>query len=141
VVAIALERHRCLTGAYPKSLADLVPRFLKSEPLDFIDGGPLRYERVGEKQFILYSPGADCFDNGGVSKRLARERSIRETGVDIVWPRTATAAELEHFNLALDIARRLREGEQVNIPEDFKIPIYIQIFLRQTSPGLLPEGR
>jgi len=139
IVAIALERYRLLHGTYPETLADLAPRFLKSVPLDFIDGKPLRYQHLGEGQFVLYSPGVDCRDNGGVLKKLIRDPSFRSSGVDLVWPRAATASELENFNEALDISRRLRKGEDVNIPESFQVPPYLRREFRTLAPSVAPE--
>src|SRR5262249_29164721 len=43
VAAIALELYRRAHGAYPASLAELVPEFLPTVPVDRFDGNPLKY--------------------------------------------------------------------------------------------------
>ena len=65
ITAIALERYRGKHGAYPPALATLVPEFLKTPPVDFMDGQPLRYRLTDDGHFILYSVGLDCVDDGG----------------------------------------------------------------------------
>jgi cell division protein FtsL len=94
ITAIALERYRGKHGAYPNSLAQLSPEFLKAVPLDFMDGQPLRYRPTADGHFLLYSVGLDCVDDGG--KPPAPDFSpfgSFEHGmfavpkhVDIVWP-------------------------------------------------------
>ena len=106
ITAIALDRYRGKHGAYPPSLSVLTPEFLKNPPLDFMDGQPLRYRLTDEGHFILYSVGLDCVDNGG--KALTHEQRARvmranqDAGIfdaapetDIVWPRPASAADVE----------------------------------------------
>jgi hypothetical protein len=66
-MALALERHRLRTGAFPKSLAELVPRELPSVHTDGY-GEPFRYEATDEKTILLYSCGADGKDAGGHPK-------------------------------------------------------------------------
>jgi len=106
VTALALERYRGRHGLYPKTLEQLVPEVLKSLPTDFMDGHPLRYRAGDDGQFELYSVGLDCVDNGG---RMRAARSTRlpyfeapaafgpQKGADLVWPRGASAAEVEEL--------------------------------------------
>jgi hypothetical protein len=62
---IALHAHKLEYNAYPKSLNELTPRYLKTIPLDpFADNQPLQYKRVGN-EYSLYSVGPDCVDNNG----------------------------------------------------------------------------
>jgi hypothetical protein len=83
VAALALARFRNRYGAYPQSLEELVPAYLPCSTVDFMDGKPLRYHRTREAQFLLYSVGLDCVDQGG----LAGPRSLCEdAGTDLVWP-------------------------------------------------------
>ncbi len=108
VAAIALERFHVRHGAYPKSLADLAPEFVKATPVDFIDGQPLRYSVTDDGHFLLYSVGLDCVDDGGKmppgrDERFAMLQSMRGGGApvqsdsDIVWPLPATdAATMAH---------------------------------------------
>jgi len=80
VTVAALERHRLATGGYPKSLGDLVPRFLAKVPLDPMDGRPLRYRVNADGSFTLYSIGANQTDDQGVFE------SQRGQDLDWVWP-------------------------------------------------------
>jgi len=106
ITAIALERYRGRRGSYPKALQELVPEWLKTPPLDFMDGKPLRYHLTDDGHFVLYSVGLDCVHNGGEMRRprtrgmpydpVAAEFGFRE-GTDLVWPRPASAAEAERM--------------------------------------------
>ena len=61
--AVAVARYRRAHGeAWPGSLADLVPDFLPSVPVDPYDGKPLRYDA---KRHLLWSAGSDLRDDGG----------------------------------------------------------------------------
>jgi hypothetical protein len=101
VTAIALERYRGKYNSYPKTLGDLAPEFLKTVPVDFMDGQPLRYRLTDDGHFVLYSVGLDCVDNGGIIQ--TREQRIRANweadpfGVspeaDLIWPRPVSSAE------------------------------------------------
>jgi hypothetical protein len=94
IAALALERYHTRRGAYPTTLADLAPDFLKTEPLDFMDGKPLRYQLNTDGHYLLYSVGLDRADDGG--KMPGNERlgapglpAARLAGTpagDIVWP-------------------------------------------------------
>ena len=103
ITAIGLERYRARHGAYPQTLAGLSPEFLKTAPVDFMDGQPLRYRVTGDGHFVLYSVGLDGVDNGGnMQTRQQRMQALREsraTGVapegDIVWPRPPGAATMQ----------------------------------------------
>lgn len=70
---IAIERYRIARGRYPVALADLVPDFMPSVPLDSWANAPLCYLRIDSvsdphgRGYILYSVGADFADNGGTS--------------------------------------------------------------------------
>ena len=64
-VACALERYRLVHGQLPDTLPALVPEFLASVPHDVIDGEPLRYRRLPDSQYVLYSVGWNGVDDGG----------------------------------------------------------------------------
>ena len=65
MVALALRAYRVEHGAYPKSLPELAPAYLRKIPDDpFALKGPLRYKLVGNKP-VLYSVGPDARDEGG----------------------------------------------------------------------------
>ena len=63
--AIAAERYRIGHGAFPVTLADLVPGYLDHLPGDpFLEGEPLHY-RTLEGGYLLYSVGHNHQDEGG----------------------------------------------------------------------------
>ena len=65
LTALALRAYKLEHGAYPASLAALVPQYLKAVPADpFALSGSLRYKRQGAV-FLLYSVGPDGKDNAG----------------------------------------------------------------------------
>jgi hypothetical protein len=64
--AVALERYRLAHGEYPESLDALAPKFIAQVPHDVIGGGPLKYRRASDGQFVLYSVGWNERDDGGV---------------------------------------------------------------------------
>jgi hypothetical protein len=89
-VACALERHRLARGSHPETLAQLVPEFLPSVPRDLIDGQSLRYHRVPEGGFDLYSIGFDGKDDGGAP--VEPEAQDATASGDWCWPRAVSAA-------------------------------------------------
>lgn len=104
ITAIALERYRGRHGSYPPTLQALVPALLQQVPVDFMDGQPLHYRLMEDSHFVLYSVGLDCVDNGGEMRRLRRsefpyngprDSLLLLQGPDLVWPRPATAAEVQ----------------------------------------------
>lgn len=102
LTAIALERQHARTGAYPDDLAALNMKAVRgaSNPvIDFMDGRPLRYRRLKEGHFILYSTGLDCKDDGGNGATQNRygARPLNfgpQEGKDILWPRSAAQEEI-----------------------------------------------
>lgn len=103
ITAIALKRYQLKHGDYPSSLADLVPQFLSSVPRDPVDGQPLRYRRMADGRFLLYSIGENGKDDGGdgsVPIRTANNFRFRWTNpdaLDWVWPQPATPAEIQAY--------------------------------------------
>ena len=81
ITVAALERHRLGTGGYPKTLDDLVPRFLTTVPLDPMDGQPQRYRLNTDGTFTLYSVGPNHTDDGGV---MSKSKDAEHP--DWVWP-------------------------------------------------------
>ncbi|MBL8797104.1 MAG: hypothetical protein JNM56_24600 [Planctomycetia bacterium] len=73
VVALAAERYRLATGAWPASLADLVPKYLPAVPVDLYDGKPLRYARDDEG-VVIWSVGPDGHDDGGKPTLVPEDR-------------------------------------------------------------------
>lgn len=80
--ACALERHRIDVGSYPESLEALVPRWLAVLPLDPMDQRPLRYARVSDDRFRVWSIGGNATDDGG---SLAQAAEVPLRSLDWVW--------------------------------------------------------
>ncbi|HEY4415817.1 MAG TPA: hypothetical protein VGO57_09005 [Verrucomicrobiae bacterium] len=120
ITAIALERYCGKHGVYPKSLAGLVPEFLNTVPLDFMDGQPLRYHLTDNGRFILYSIGDNGVDDDGqIQTRKQRRENDRESlssdrliQSDIVWPQAATPGEMADAERQSQIARANETDEQ-----------------------------
>jgi hypothetical protein len=63
-IAFALAAYRADTGAYPKALADLAPKYLAAVPDDLFSGKPLIYKPT-EKGYLFYSVGPNGKDDDG----------------------------------------------------------------------------
>ena len=64
--ALALHAYSKENGAPPRSLDQLVPRYLRRPPPDpFALGKPLQLRLRGRNPYVLYSIGPDGRDNGG----------------------------------------------------------------------------
>ncbi len=83
--ACALERHRIAEGDYPDRLDALVPRWLPTVPADPIDQQPLRYARVDDDQFRLWSVAENGIDEDG-SVTPAPELRLRSPDWAWTWP-------------------------------------------------------
>ena len=124
ITALALERYRGQHGAYPKALQELAPQLVRNPPEDFMDGKPLRYRLTDDGHFVLYSVGLDCTDDGGKMPLRGPRGLTYQNGrpiatppeIDVVWPRPATAVEVEHF-LQEQINARQKQADQA---EDFE---------------------
>ena len=64
-LAIALERWRLAHGAYPETLAELVPDFIAAVPVDTYSRKPMIYRRQDGGTFLLYGVGQNRTDDGG----------------------------------------------------------------------------
>jgi hypothetical protein len=64
IVMLAAERFRQERGAWPNSLDELCPTYLKAVPKDPFDGSPLRYKRLADS-VVIYSIGKKRSDGGG----------------------------------------------------------------------------
>jgi HEAT repeats len=103
ITALAVERYYGKYKHYPETLQPLTPEFLKSAPVDFMNGQPLHYRVTQGGHFVLYSVGPDGTDNGGrIETRPSREerfgRLMNATATvalsDIVWPLVSSSAEV-----------------------------------------------
>ena len=52
-------------GAFPETLAELVPDFITAVPVDTYSHQPLIYRRKEGGTFLLYGVGKNRADNGG----------------------------------------------------------------------------
>ena len=97
VAAIAIQRHQLRHGGPPPNLAALVPEFLESVPIDYMDGQPLRYRLEADGGFCLYSVGLDGQDDGGDSQPAAPWRKYSDAwdGRDNAWPRRTSEKQEE----------------------------------------------
>jgi hypothetical protein len=86
--AIALKRYSLKYHKPPASLEALVPEFLPTVPVDYMDGKPVRYRLKAEGNFLLYSVGADGEDDGGDTRLSAGKTNARVywDRRDFVWP-------------------------------------------------------
>jgi hypothetical protein len=70
----ALERYQRAHGRYPATLAELVPAYMKTVPIDICTGSaslPLRYATQNDGQaYLLYSVGLDMRDDGGIPQKF-----------------------------------------------------------------------
>ncbi len=112
ITALALERYHVRHGTYPNALDELTPEFLMPPPTDFMDGLSLRYRLTDDGHFVLYSVGLDCIDDGGeLERQTPRDTAdedadqlpsglLTQEGRDLVWPRPATAEEVQAKRVA-----------------------------------------
>ena len=99
ICAVALKRYSLRHGAPPESLDSLVPEFVSSVPVDYMDGKPLRYRLNADKTFMLYSVGEDGKDDGGDTALMPDKTSLRDLWdrKDFVWPAPAAPEEVEAY--------------------------------------------
>jgi hypothetical protein len=110
IAAIALKRLELRHGKLAPDLAALVPEFLARVPHDYMDGGNLRYRLTGDNDWVLYSVGENCVDDGG-NPFSSEPRNIYFSiwdGRDAVWPAAATQEEVEAWKTG-----RMRRSEGV----------------------------
>lgn len=86
---IAVERYLADNAAAPPSLDALIPTYMASLPVDPFASAPLTYRVVAEREYMLYSVGADGEDNEGTSADTPEDAlTDRERGTDfVVHPR------------------------------------------------------
>lgn len=86
LTAIALKRYHLKNHAYPETLQSLVPDYTPSVPVDYFDGTPLKYERLQNDEFLLYSVGDNGLDEKGDPTPVKGKPNLA-TGKDYVWPK------------------------------------------------------
>jgi len=74
---VGLLRHRLANGSLPATLAELVPTYLNTVPLDPYDGKPVRYSPARGAVWVI---GSDLNDNGGSTRPI--ERGYRNNDPD-----------------------------------------------------------
>jgi hypothetical protein len=84
MLACALERYRLAERQYPEELSALVPRFVAVLPHDIINGQPLKYRRMDNGRFILYSVGWNEKDDGG-AVGMTKGKSPRQDVLEGDW--------------------------------------------------------
>jgi hypothetical protein len=99
ICAIALRRFWLRHGKLPPNLAALVPEFLTSVPIDYMDGKPMKYHPNADGTFALYSVGEDGKDDGGDGSLLPDKPNSRNLWWwrDFVWPLPALPEEVEAY--------------------------------------------
>jgi hypothetical protein len=89
IVACALERYRLARGGYPDDVTELAPQYLARIPRDPVDGQVLRYSRLAEGGFSLFSTGFHLRDELGAPIDVAAAGEA-PNGL-WRWPRAAPA--------------------------------------------------
>jgi hypothetical protein len=85
---IAIFRYRQVKGSYPGNLEELATTgYLKEVPIDPFSDKPLVYKKKGE-DFILYSFGPNCADDGGQFGKNDKNKPIlwADNGDAVLWP-------------------------------------------------------
>jgi hypothetical protein len=97
LAAVALKRFSLAHGHHPDSLGELIPRYLSEVPVDWMDGQPIRYRRVAQDDFVLWSIGNDGDEGGDAIPPKPRKHYYWTYGRDWVWPSCATEEEIRKF--------------------------------------------
>ncbi len=99
ICAIVLKRSWLRHGKLPSNLAALVPEFLTSVPIDYMDGKPMKYHLNADGSFTLYSVGEDGKDDGGDGSLIPDQTNARNLWWrrDFIWPLPALPEEVEAY--------------------------------------------
>jgi hypothetical protein len=99
LTAIALKRYSIRFGKPAVDLQSLVPEFLSSIPIDYMDGKPIKYRLDSDGTFVLYSVGEDYKDGRGDSSLQSGKTGTYNiwNRNDVVWPQPALPEEIETF--------------------------------------------
>jgi hypothetical protein len=98
IIAIALKRYELQHRELPPTLDGLTPAFLKTIPLDYMNGQALHYQKNSDGTFLLYSVGENGVDDGGnPSFHKWWEFYWFAQTLDLVWPQPATPEEIQAY--------------------------------------------
>ena len=86
LVACALERYRLANQKFPGQLDELSPSCLDTVPNDVVSGNSMKYRRVAEGRFVLYSVGRNEKDDGGKTVLNPQTKAPDWMQGDWVWP-------------------------------------------------------
>jgi hypothetical protein len=96
-IVCALKTYEIINGKPPEHLADLVPSFLPSVPIDPFDGKPLRYRREGTN-WVIWSVGSDLKDDNATWHEFKyRKRGEERAGGDIYFKSTEPQDDLAYY--------------------------------------------
>lgn len=84
-VAVALRRSKIAIGVFPKSLDQLVPKFLPALPKSYFDGRSPSYRIEPNGQFKLWYFGLDGDDDAGRSEYDEGKRRYPKNDCDLVF--------------------------------------------------------
>lgn len=91
LTTVAVKRYQLRHGELPCSIEALVPEFLPRQPIDYMDGQPLRYCLDSDSNFLLYSIGPDGRDDGG-QPGPANNPGF-QNALDLIWAQPASEVE------------------------------------------------
>jgi hypothetical protein len=101
ITAIAIKRYELQHQHLPGTLEELMPVFLKTVPIDWMDGKALRYHPKADGTFLLYSVGENGRDDGGNPSPNQDWASgfywLNPYALDLVWPQPATPEKIQKY--------------------------------------------
>jgi hypothetical protein len=97
-VVCAVKSYQLTHGAPPEHLADLVPSFLASLPIDPFDGKSLRYRHDGTN-WVIWSVGSDLKDDNAAwhEFKYRKQHGENRTGGDIYFKSTEPQDDLAFY--------------------------------------------
>ncbi len=105
ITAIALKRYQLRHRQWPAKSQELIPDYIETAPIDWMDGQPLHYHPNADGTFVLYSVGEDGRDDGG-NPSQEKQGQVGQTTVvswqsphalDRVWPQPATPEQIQKY--------------------------------------------
>jgi hypothetical protein len=96
--AIDLERYYIKFGSYPDTLEDLSPSIQVTPPIDPMTRQPLAYQKIGQKEFEIYSVGLNGIDDGGQHLK-SKKRNQPDPPDDVLWGMRETDIILPAFHI------------------------------------------